>query len=295
MGGAARSTQPASLAALYCQLLQHNNKAAPFFFYYNPHRYPAFLSGIHQVLEQQTPRNDVFVASGGTDRSPTALNQRLMDALQHCGGEYLDLFVVEYVCPEELTTTKSVVSDSDDNTPLHERLQAGPQLNQALAHLQGLVQTGQIRHVAISTHSHLVGAVLARHEAVEALLLRYGPSHCQAAEQLSLPAARHYRKPAVAFTTTRWNALLAAKDNDDTSGPAPTASDCLSFALSAGAEVEVVLHSARDEQELHHAVQNLRINLNDDQIQTLREYGRTWETSDLDGYDEYPEEQFLTF
>ena len=44
----------------------------------------------------------MFIASGGTDRSIDGLNQRLSDCLDYCGGKYLDLFVLEYVCPDEL-------------------------------------------------------------------------------------------------------------------------------------------------------------------------------------------------
>jgi len=56
-----------------------DDAGAPFFFYYNPHRYPAFLSGVKSIAESNDGdgtlrREDVFIASGGSDRSLAALD-----------------------------------------------------------------------------------------------------------------------------------------------------------------------------------------------------------------------------
>ena len=97
LGGAARSTQPSSLPSLYLnQLKEKDETVAPFYFYYNPHRYPEFMSGIRDICSRHD-RQNIYVASGGTDRSYAGLDQRLGSCLEHCGGEYLDLFILEYV------------------------------------------------------------------------------------------------------------------------------------------------------------------------------------------------------
>ncbi|GFH61320.1 hypothetical protein CTEN210_17796 [Chaetoceros tenuissimus] len=98
LGGAARSTQPSTLPSLYIQELEEG--IAPFFFYYNPHRYPDFMNGIKDAC--RTNREDIFVAGGGTSRFIASLDQRLADCLEYCGNEYLDLFILEYVLPDEI-------------------------------------------------------------------------------------------------------------------------------------------------------------------------------------------------
>ena len=228
LGGAARSTQPKSLPFRYRDILQSTEDAgAPFYFYYNPHRYPKFLSGVAKSFDGPSSREDMFFASGGTDRDSTSIDKRLEDALAYCGGEYLDAFVLEYVCPYEL--------DGD---------RIGPELQDAIDHLHSL---DEVRYVMASTHSHRVGRALASGSNLDALMLRYNMNHKKAAETISFPEAINHNIPVLAFTTTRWNRLQ--RD----SSPTVTTSDCIKFALNHQA-VEVVLHSARDEDELEDAL-----------------------------------------
>jgi len=145
-------------------------------------------------------------------------------------------------------------------------------------------ELGKVRNVMASTHSHVVGSVLASSKimaadqnlgngssttipAFDALMLRYNMAHRNAAEMLSLPAAFDNGIPVVAFTTTRWNRLQGDDSpvaGGDASGGAavipshlphhcPTTADCIKFALHHPA-VETVLHSARDEEELMEAL-----------------------------------------
>ena len=182
-----------------------------------------------------THRKDVFLASGGTDRSLSSLDERLNDALAHSGGDYLDAFVLEYVCPHELASD--------------ERL--GRELEQAIEHVHLMKKEGKIRYVMASTHSHSVGSALASAtlpsgkdtSAFDGLMLRYNLSHRVAAESLSLPKALEKNIPVLAFTTTRWNRLQS--DPPMVADSLPSTSDCLKFALHHPA-VEIVLHSARD-------------------------------------------------
>jgi hypothetical protein len=201
LGGAARSTQPKSLPFRYRDILQSAEDAgAPFYFYYNPHRYPEFLSGVSKTFDGPSAREDMFFASGGTDRDPKAIDNRLEDALAHCGGDYLDAFVLEYVCPYEL----------DGNRP-------GSELQDAIDHLHSL---DKVRYVMASTHSHRVGRALASGSNLDALMLRYNMNHKKAAETISFPEAVNRNIPVLAFTTTRWNRLQ--RD----SSPTVTTSDC---------------------------------------------------------------------
>lgn len=271
LGGAARSTQPKTLPFRYRDILQSTEDAgAPFYFYYNPHRYPEFLSGVAKTFDGSSSRGDMFFASGGTDRDLRSIDKRLEDALAYC-GEYLDAFVLEYVCPYEL---------DDGDTP-------GPELQDAIEHLHSL---DKVRYVMASTHSHRVGRALASGSNLDALMLRYNMNHKKAAETISFPEAINNNIPVLAFTTTRWNRLQ--RD----SSPSVTTSDCIKFALNNQA-VEVVLHSARDEDELEDAL--LPLFSCPDQCQWMSEskyddlrtyYGGDEMDWNDDGFDEYPDE-----
>ena len=295
LGGAARSTQPSTLPELYCELLRPSG-AAPFFFYYNPHRYPLFLAGVQDIFDIfNYPREDIFVACGGTDRSPAALDQRLKDALQYCDGKYLDMFVLEYICPEELSVS---VDDEKFQKDPTQRLVAGNDLQAAIDYIREnwINQDDQkVRYLAISTHSHVVGTVLARHSGVDAMMLRYGMSHKDAAENLSFPSAQANEKPVIAFTSTRWNALQEGHADYPTLAP-PTSTDCLAFALAANPPVEMVLHSARDEVELQETLGGLLVVQQPKTMKDMeqwRGYGALFEEANADFFDEYPEERFL--
>lgn len=150
---------------------------------------------------------------------------------------------------------------------------------------------GKIRYIAVSTHSHKVAASLcqALHPNLDALMLRYNMSHRKAAQTLSFPLCEQHGIPVMAFTSTRWNALQSghAKWKERP----PTTGECLSFALAASPPVEIVLHSARDENEFNDAMLGLQDNMLEEDILKWGKYGDLpW--NELDQFDEYPEEQF---
>jgi len=285
LGGAARSHQTSSLPLKYSDLLLGNEEhcGAPFYFYYNPHRYPDFIKGVVDSFSGENAkrkRADVFIASGGTDRSLSSLDKRLEDARRH-SGSYLDCFVLEYVCPDEL--------DGDGKL--------GRELQDAIRHAQRFVEQGKVRYLAASTHSHEVGRSLSLTDDFDALMLRYNMSHRKAAESLSLPAAQERGTPVIAFTTTRWNRLQEESPAEMTP---PTTSDCLKFALQNEA-IEIVLHSARDEDELDDSLLPLFESTTKNRWVSGEEYSR-WVSygSDEKGwnidddFDEYPHEMDFT-
>ncbi|VEU41033.1 unnamed protein product [Pseudo-nitzschia multistriata] len=280
------------------------------------------MRGIRELANKDSGNNpirreDLFLASGGTDRSQKGMEQRLRDALAYSGGDYLDLFVLEYVCPEEAG------DDSGD-------------LVKALELARSWVRDGSVRYVGASTHSHSVGAWLGSLDRgeerdndndndgassplplLDAMMLRYNMGHKAAAEALSLPVCAERGIPVLAFTTTRWNRLQDG--HPDWGQRAPTTPECLSFALSAssdergasagpdaptttedgaGRPIEIVLHSARDAEELGEGMSCLDSSFvpptidagNRAAVAIWRDYGDL-EWNDMDGFDEYPEEQ----
>lgn len=283
LGGAARSDQPQSLPLTYVQRLKGSGEkglfettGAPCFFYYNPHRYPAFMNGIEDICKEKDMRRNMFVISGGADRSFDAMEKRLKDSLARCGDDYLDMFILEYVCPYDL-------EEKDGNMIVDPDSELGYAIRQA----QEWKEKGLVRHVGASTHSHRVGAALAINEGLDTLMLRYSMSHQNAANRLSFPACSKERKPVLAFCTTRWNKLQ--NGHDQWNGDSPTTGDCLSFALATKpSPVEIVLHSARDEVELDEALLGFRSEMPNDELDSWSAFGRlSW---NQDGFDEYPEE-----
>ena len=222
LGGAARSTQPTSLVHDYCETVmgwfenEGSLRMAPFLFYYNPNRYPDFMKGIQQASVGDSKvnirREDLFLASGGTDRSNEGMEERLSDALDYAGGEYLDMFVLEYVCPDEV--------EDDPESVLS-----------ALDKARSWVDDGRVRYVAASTHSHRVGAWLGSLQSLstndsedsdrmdatilDAMMLRYNMAHKSAAENISFPACAKAGIPVVGFTTTRWYVKKNIRCGDD--------------------------------------------------------------------------------
>mmetsp|Transcript_8142 Transcript_8142/g.11841 ORF Transcript_8142/g.11841 Transcript_8142/m.11841 type:complete len:330 (-) Transcript_8142:121-1110(-) len=286
LGGAARTTQPSCLVPLYVdQIKKKKENGAPFLFYYNPRRYPEFMSGIKQICSTEN-RENLFVASGGHDISTNGLDQRLSDCLEYCGKEYLDLFILEYILPNELEDEVGGHSSS---------LKPGPKLVSALKHTQTWLKNGSVRYIGLSTHSHMVGKVMSYCPEIDVLMLRYGMSHKDAAETISFPAAKENGKATIAFTSTRWNALQNGTDDvqfDD----APTSADCLSFVFgseSSPSPVDAVLHSARDEDELIESMSGLR-KLSEEEERKWRKYGEIFEVSNDDNFDEFPEERLLS-
>ena len=123
--------------------------------------------------------------------------------------------------------------------------------------------------------------MLADTDGIDTVMLRYNMSHKDAAEQLSFPACTRREKPVLAFTTTRWNSLQEGhiEWNDD----APTTGECISFALAERPPVEVVLHSARDEDELTEALEGCQY-MSSEETSKWRSYGNLdW---NRDGFDD---------
>jgi len=205
------------------------------------------------------------LASGGTDFSTRGMEDRLSDALAYSGGDYLDLFVLEYVCPGELGGDNECDNDNDgnDNDNDGNDNDNDNEVVRALRLARSWIREGRVRYVAASTHSHAVGAQLAslsladdddetenENEAnekedrprsrrrprrprpmLDAIMLRYNMAHATAAEALSFPVCSLRSLPVLAFTTTRWNRLQEGHPDWPTDKPVPTTPDCLEFAL----------------------------------------------------------------
>jgi aryl-alcohol dehydrogenase-like predicted oxidoreductase len=93
-----------------------------------------------------------------------------------------------------------------------------------------LKEQGKVRALMISSHHRPAFVPIIRDARYDALMLRYNAAHT-GAEQEVFPFLAERRVGTLAFTATRWGALLNPKMTPP-GEPVPSASDCYRFALS---------------------------------------------------------------
>jgi aryl-alcohol dehydrogenase-like predicted oxidoreductase len=117
--------------------------------------------------------------------------------------------------------------------------------------LVALRESGKVRTIGISIHDRIRAGKLAEDSPLDMLMIRYNAAH-RGAEQDIFPHLAK-RKPAiVAYTATRWRALLNRPKG--WTGPVMTAGDCYRFCLS-NPDVDLVLTGPKTRQQLE---ENLR-------------------------------------
>ena len=152
-------------------------------------------------------RQDILVATGSESRNLQKLQQDLDSVRSYLELDVIDVFFLEYVSP------------ADDLTQI-------PALIQELKIWKEL---GRIRYLGISTHNRPLALDLIGQGQIDVLMHRYNMAH-RKAERDVFPAAVQAGLPAIAFTCTRWGALL--KGHPDWQDKIPTAADCYRYALS---------------------------------------------------------------
>ena len=174
-----------------------------FFFFYNL-SYATLLDGLVPLLSTQ--RQDLIIATGSQHRDINALRQYLDQVRSRLDIEAVDAFFLEYISP----------TDEMEEVRL------------ALDTLQRWQQQGLIRYVGATTHSRSIATHLIAEGQCDVLMHRYNMAHRKAEERV-LPAAHQAGLPVIAFTCTRWGALLGG--HPDWSFETPQATDCYRFVL----------------------------------------------------------------
>lgn len=112
--------------------------------------------------------------------------------------------------------------------------------------LVALRESGKVRAIGISIHDRIRAGRLVENSPLDMFMIRYNAAH-RGAEQDIFPHISK-RKPAiVAYTATRWRALL--KRPKGWTGPIMTAGDCYRFCLS-NPDVDLVLTGPKTRQQL---------------------------------------------
>ena len=217
-----------------------------YFFFYE-------LSAIENLVDDLKillgdTRQDVIVATGSESRDLQKLKQYLDLVRNRLDTDVIDVFFLEYVSP------------ADDLDRVQTLLQE----------LKTWKQRGWIRYLGISTHNRAIALDLIADGQIDVLMHRYNMAH-RKAEADVFPAAIEADIPTIAFTCTRWSALL--KGHPNWQQQIPTAADCYRYALSDGA-ISLALTSPQTLAELEENLQVLNhFQLTEAEKSLWRSYG----------------------
>ncbi|BAZ11190.1 hypothetical protein NIES4071_30160 [Calothrix sp. NIES-4071] len=228
-----------------------------YFFFYDSDN-DSFLEGLKTLLTKQ--RNSVLVATGSEARDINTLRQYLEQVRRRLSTDFIDVFFIEYVSPND---------DVND-------------LRAVLDELESWKQQKLIRYVGASTHNHNIALQLIENKACDVLMLRYNMAHRKIEEDV-LPAAYSSNIPVVAFTCTRWGSLLAGHPNWHSS--LPTATDCYRYALHNQA-VKLALTAPQSVSQLQENLSVLNApSLSPEEVEQWQSYGALIYGTGRDAFD----------
>ena len=141
-----------------------------------------------------------------------------------------------------------------------------------LDELRRLREEGRVRAIGLSTHNRKLAGQLAAEAAVDVLMIRYNAAH-RGAEEDVFPHLAAHRPGVVAYTATRWTALLRRPRGWPKEGRIPTAGECYRFVLS-NPHVDVCMTAPRSSRELEQNLAALaRGPLDADDMAFMRRFG----------------------
>lgn len=117
-----------------------------------------------------------------------------------------------------------------------------------LDELRRLRDEKRVRAIGLSTHNRALAGRLAADGAVDVLMIRYNAAH-RGAEKEIFPHLAAHAPGVVAYTATRWTALLRRPRGWPKDARVPTAGECYRFVLSNPA-VDVCMTAPRSAKEL---------------------------------------------
>ena len=217
-----------------------------YFFFYELSAIENLIDDLKTSLAHK--RQNIIVATGSESRNIQKIKQYLDSVRTHLNIDVVDVFFLEYVSPADNLT----------------------QIQGLLQELKTWKERGWIRYLGISTHNRAIALDLIKHGQIDALMHRYNMAH-RKAEKDVFPAAIEADIPAIAFTCTRWGALL--KGYKGWQDRIPTAADCYRYALSNKA-ISLALTSPQTLAELEENLQVLdRFQLTETEKTLWRSYG----------------------
>jgi aryl-alcohol dehydrogenase-like predicted oxidoreductase len=216
------------------------------YLYWGSIRRAAFGKAVREVAQKR--RHELCLVVQSYTRVAWMMRPSLESALRKLGTDHTDLLLLGWW-----------------NQPPPRRI-----LDAALA----LREAGKARHIVVSCHHRPTFEKYMSDPAYGAIMVRYNAAHPGAEKEVfpHLAASAKERPGVVAYTATRWGALLDPKLIPE-GEPKPRASDCYRFALTNPA-VDVTLCGPADAEELEEALSALdRGPMNEEELAWMKRVG----------------------
>jgi aryl-alcohol dehydrogenase-like predicted oxidoreductase len=141
----------------------------------------------------------------------------------------------------------------------------------ALGYLRSAQKDGTVRRVGVTSHQRPLAAEMAR-AGLDVLMIRYNAAH-RGAEREVFPVTDELRVPVIAYTATRWGALMRSTPSDPPGFAVPRAPEWYRFVLQSPS-VAVVLAAPHNRAELDEDLTVLGAGpLSPDEYERLAEHG----------------------
>jgi predicted aldo/keto reductase-like oxidoreductase len=193
------------------------------YLYWGSARWPGFGKAVRRAVARRRERLCLVVQS--YTRVGLLMRPSLERALRRLGSEYADFLLLGLW----------------NDVPPERILDAALRLKEA----------GRTRHIMVSCHHRPSFEQIARHPAVDAIMVRYNAAH-PGAEDDVFPRLPKPPPAVIAYTATRWGQLLDPRLTPP-GERTPRASDCYRFALS-NPHVNLVLCGPANGDQLDEAM-----------------------------------------
>jgi predicted aldo/keto reductase-like oxidoreductase len=138
--------------------------------------------------------------------------------------------------------------------------------------LRAAKRDGVVRRIGVTSHQRPLAAEMARGGLLDCVMVRYNAAH-RGAERDVFPTTDSANVPVIAYTATRWGALLRPTPDDPPGFVVPKAPDWYRFVL-ASPSVAVTLAAPHSRAELDEDLQVLRAGpLAPEEFSRLAEHG----------------------
>jgi len=206
------------------------------------------VRALREILKRDRERYVVATGPYNLGWGHTDVRRTLEKRLRQLHTDYIDVFLFLGVLkPKELSES---VMDA----------------------LRRLREDGRVRAIGLSTHDRELAGQLAADGTVDVLMIRYNAAHRGAEEQV-FPRLPAHEPGVVAYTATRWTALLRRPRGWPKDGRVPTAGECYRFVLS-NPQVDVCMTAPRSAKELEQNLAALaRGPLDEDDMAFMRRFG----------------------